>query len=535
MINILSKNKYSVLGHLTFITLIIFAICLAAERVLLIDSAYQLFYDINNESMLINDKRYSMFLSQIIPWILIKLHAPLWCIIVGYSVSFVIVGYILYIVAVHVLKNEKAGLLMIFMLFCMRHTFFHCISETFQLMYLASFLFAWIYYSHSEKTASKIMYYAMMAIITALCIYIHPIALFFVLFIICFRFVDGNFKIDAKIIASTLIFILLVAIKLMLTESNSHDSSFIPSMDELKFAITNFFSTYSYIFFISEKFYIYPTIILALCSIFYIRKKLWWKLSFIVLFNIAFFAMSIIVYYKGDGPIGMERSFLPLLFFTGLPFVKDLMPALKPKTDMLVFVAIAAVTVISFVRIGNASTNYTYRLEQIEKISALANQENKHKLIITKSTAGIVFPINIWGLAIESMMYTAAKDPENTVTIYMEEDDFDTSSPEYYSTDTYLCVPWWRNWNISELNSNYFRLPPQQYYLVKYTDEQYSFPQLSDNKLLQRENNINRIISNIKNDPEWLKYVEEQAKEKGISLEQNLRENAIWVIDEMGE
>ncbi len=533
--NNIANKKYAILGHLTFITLIIFAICLAAERVLLIDSAYQLFYDINNEDILINDKRYSMFLSQIIPWILIKLHAPLWCIIVGYSVSFVIIGYIFYILAVHVLKNEKAGLLMIFMLFCMNHTFFHCISETFQLMYFASFLFAWLYYSHNGKVTSKITYYIVLLLISALCIFIHPIALFFVLFLLCYKFIDSKFKFDATTIAGAIVFVLLVAVKLLLTDSNSHDSSFIPTVDELKFAVSNFFSTYTFRYFVQTNFYIYPVILLVLCSAFYIKNKAWWKLAFIVLFNLAFFAMSVIVYYKGDGPIGMERSFLPLIFFTGLPFVKDVLPSLKPKIDFVVFAALTIVAVFSFVRIGKTGMEYTARLNEIEKISVLAQQENKHKLIITKATAGVTMPLNIWGIAIESMMYTSMYSQENTVTIYMEDDDFDPSRNEYHNTDIYLCVPWWRKWNICDLNHRYFNLPEQQYYLLSYKDGKYSLCELDEIGNMSHEMHINQIIANIKSDPEWFDYVKAQALEKGISLEQNLRENAIWVIDEMGE
>jgi hypothetical protein len=59
----LSTRKYLLLGHLSMAVLFVMAVLFANERVLLSDSAYQLFYDINHRGMLINDSRYSMVLT----------------------------------------------------------------------------------------------------------------------------------------------------------------------------------------------------------------------------------------------------------------------------------------------------------------------------------------------------------------------------------------------------------------------------------------------------------------------------------------
>ncbi|MBR4803192.1 MAG: hypothetical protein IK032_00960, partial [Bacteroidales bacterium] len=56
----LSENKYMVLGHCSMLVLFILAVVFANERVLLTDSAYQVFYDINHDGVLINDSRYTM-------------------------------------------------------------------------------------------------------------------------------------------------------------------------------------------------------------------------------------------------------------------------------------------------------------------------------------------------------------------------------------------------------------------------------------------------------------------------------------------
>ena len=94
----------------------------------------------------------------------------------------------------------------------------------------------------------------------------------------------------------------------------------------------------------------------------------------------------------------------------------------------------------------------------------MAEQQGQHKLIVTRSAAEELFPEDIWGLALESMLYTAQQGPEHTVTIYKEEDDFDRSDADLYQNpDVYVAVNWWKRWEVKELNPHYFQLPAQGY------------------------------------------------------------------------
>ena len=103
-------------------------------------------------------------------------------------------------------------------------------------------------------------------------------------------------------------------------------------------------------------------------------------------------------------------------------------------------------------------------MSEISTIAAQARKEGQQKLIVTRSTAEEIFPINIWGLALESMLYTARDGADQTVTLYMEEDDFDRTDDDLYNNpDVYVSVNWWKRWEVKDLNSHYFRLPAQGY------------------------------------------------------------------------
>lgn len=67
-------------------------------------------------------------------------------------------------------------------------------------------------------------------------------------------------------------------------------------------------------------------------------------------------------------------------------------------------------------------------------------------------------------------------------------------------------------------------LPDYMFGFIPYALEQLREGHLND------EAAINQIISNMKNNPQWFKAIEEQAVQRGITLEENLRQNAEYVL-----
>ena len=466
-------SRLVLFGHLCMAALLLLAVYFAEERVLLIDSAYQLFHDINHESILINDRRYSMVLSQLLPWLLIKLHVPLRWVIVAYSAGFVMMAYGCYILAVHVLKKRAMGLLMVFSLLAMRATFFHCISETFQLMFFAPLLYACL--ESLDEGRRSWWLWALTVLVELAAFFIHPVSIFFIVFIVLHRWIDsGRFGLPQTVCVALLV--ACVAVK-MLGGQSGHDESFIPTVETLSYAVQHFFRLNSIQFFYIHfpDFYLFPFLLWLLTLIGYARRRKWMRFVMCFAFVTGFFVMSVVVYWKGDGPIGMERTYLPLLFFIGLVFLHDELPALCRHRVPAVMVCALYVLLatVSLVRVGVSTRPYANRLAEIGTIAAQARAEGQHKLLVTRSTAEAIFPVNIWGLALESMLYTARDGAENTVTIYMEDDDFDRQDPLYDDTDAYVAVNWWKRWSVDELNPHYFRLPAQGYLELVKTEEGY--------------------------------------------------------------
>ena len=458
----LRENKYLILGHLTFLVLFILSFILANERVLYIDSVAQVFEFIRDEGFEIYDKRYTMYLFQALPVLAIKLHLPLPVVVYSYSFSMPVIGYLLWLITVYFFKDRKIGILMLFVILGIRQTFFHAISETFQLMLLASFLYAWLFQTRNELLCvfSKVLYYIIACVFIALCVFIHPVAAFFVLFILGMYILNKNISIFQKCIIAILT-IGIVGLKFL--NIGGHDMTFVVSMQEIFTRISKIMVLNSSIWYYQRiiDFYWMPLLMFIVSLVFYWKRKDYWHFAFLSGFVIMFWATTVVVYAGGGRSLDMERSFLPLFFFCGIPFITEVFHNLSVKNAKIFFVGLTVFLFIGFVKISVASIPYIKRLKKIEQITTMANQQGKKKILIAEETAKQIFPINSWGLGFESMIYSAMEwGIDSTVNLYVVE-NIDDIHEKYKNTEVYFAVPWWTFWEIDALNSHYFKLPRQ--------------------------------------------------------------------------
>ncbi|MBR1550303.1 MAG: hypothetical protein IJ634_06660 [Bacteroidales bacterium] len=474
-------DPYLLLGHVCMILLLVLSVVYANVRVLLTDSAYQVFYDLNHPGILINDSRYSMVLTQILPWLAIHLHAPLWLVVVSYSASFILVGYACWLVTAYAMGQRKAATLMLFVLLGIGGTFLHCISESFQLMFYAPMLYGWMCVG-GEKLGMKsgkwkVGYYLILALLVALAFFIYPMAVFYILFAVGFRLLEGGKPhIDVPALATAALLMAYIVLYWIIGPSG-HDSEFVPTWDVVLHSLRHFASLGSFTTFLIlfARIYFVPTVLLVLTLIGYARGRQWWKFAFLAGYTLCFFVSSCIIYQTGDSRISRERYFIPLFFIVGLAFLVDELPRFSQRQRQWWFCIFVALIVFAFGRIMHYVHSYELRLEAIAEVTQMAERQGQHKLLVTRSTAEEAFPLDIWGLALESMLFTAQQGPEHTVTIYKEEDDFDRTNADLYDNpEVYVSVNWWKRWEVKDLNPYYFRLPAQGYKELVKTEEGYA-------------------------------------------------------------
>src|ERR1700749_3504358 len=107
-----SRNYYSILTNTFFIVAAIFAIVFAHER-FQADGAYYLFKVVNYEHFQVEHQRYILAISQMLPLLGAKLGLSMNPIIILNSLNNVVFFYLLFLYAVHYLKDKTAGVAII--------------------------------------------------------------------------------------------------------------------------------------------------------------------------------------------------------------------------------------------------------------------------------------------------------------------------------------------------------------------------------------------------------------------------------------
>ena len=465
------RTGYCLLGHLTFLTMLVFSLVWMFPRVCYIDSAYQLFDLINSGHFTINDGRRSMVVSELLPLLFLKLHLPLSWIIAAYSASFVLMAYLCYVVVRHLLKDYGTALAMLFTFLCMNHTFMHCISETFQLMFAAALLYALL--ACHRRTGSKVAavcHAVAMLLVAAFCAFIHPVAIFFLAFVWLYVWVDEGFHFRWETVFALAAFILVEALKLLLPAQGGRDATFLLPLPELLSKLPDFWHFGSLRFLRDHIFSLYymPLLLFVWTSVWYIRRRMVWKSLFYIGFNLGFLFITLWIYFAGDGPIAMERSFMPLALFTALPFVREVLPEWKPIGHRIAGLIMTLLLALTFIRMGSGAEKASVRLHKMDNLLVEARQEGVRKLFVSKEDADALGVEYSWGAAIETMLYvTARHGRECCSNMFIYEDAAALQLPEcLLATDRVAFVPWWIFLHRDGLNAGYFPLPDEPFYFL---------------------------------------------------------------------
>lgn len=469
-----NRLGYRVLGHLSFLAMLVFSLVWMFSRVCYTDSAYQLFDLINTGIFSINDGRRSMVVSELLPLLFIKLHLPLPSVIASYSLSFVLMAYACYIVVLHVLKDERTALVMPLFFLCMCHTFLHCISETFQLMFAAALLYALLAYRRQTASKAAAVAHALsLALVSVFCAFIHPVAIFFLAFVWLYVWVDESFRWRWETVFGLLVFVLAEVLKLALPAQGGRDASFLLPLPVLLSKLPDFLHFGSLHFFKNHIFSLYylPLLLFVWMSVWYLRRRQWWKALFYIGFNLGFLFVTLWIYFAGDGPIAMERSFLPVMLFTALPFVREVMPAWKASWHKAVVCVLLPLLAISFIRMGVKAEKNSQRLQAMDAVMVKARQAGACKVFVSKEEAealGIEFS---WGTGVESMMYiTSVRGKEQCSNLFVYDDAYLLDLPEMRAHNSMARFPWWVFYGLDMVNAAYFPLPEAPYHVLHLQD-----------------------------------------------------------------
>ncbi len=459
------KNSYFLLlGHFSFVVLFIFSILFFKERIIFSDSAFQFFKIINFEKINIEASRYGAILPQLPVILALKLGASLKCLTILYSVSFILIYYIVFLTCTYLLKNLTAGLSVIFVLIlCISQSFFHPVTETHQSLAYSVLFYAILQYSGFQH---KIIQMLLATAVMILSFLTHPVAVYPTIFII------GYVAIDKKQLRSFEPYFLFLMIgglaiaKVFLTNENSYEGRFFSELLNSPSIILDLPFAYSTKFFIKRipGLYFWLVILELALIVYFILKKEYVKLTWQLASSFFFFIITLLTYNQGDADMMMERAFMPLALFTAIPLLKEIVE----RSDKNKFIKIAFLTVViigSFIRIHSQGERFSERTRFSEQLLSKTAQLPNRKFIIERVDLGDKYPIS-WAHSFETLILSKIEKELPTQTIYPANDLTKLSKYTQDVNDVFLGADFWLEWEIDGLNPRYFDLPTNYPYKV---------------------------------------------------------------------
>jgi hypothetical protein len=462
------------IAHFVFLFLFVYAAYFYLVR-LYSDTSFFTFKILAFEKFNIEAGRYTSFLSQIIPLILIKLHAGLKTVLMGYSVSIVLVFYGIFLICLYTFSSLRAGLLATTLMFLgVSDTSMYAVTEIFIGMMFSTMFYAFLeYYFQNEarfSSARKSVLIGIGILIVPVCMFSHPSTLFPVLFILIFQAIDKN------LLKNKVIFLLIAAavvtygLKYLSIDKNSYEGDQISTLNNLFSILGNFTNLNSLHFFMKFVFkgvYVLPLVLFGITLVFYSIRRDYTKLAYSFAGTIGFFVLLMVIFSRGESDLGMEKNLIPLWIFIALPFIHDVLfydykiSYLKPAIFALVVIA----GLSGFYR---ATVIYGDRLSYIKQIiESASTTTNSKKIIIEKKNLNMDRLAGTWSIANESLLISSVNGPQFSKTIYLVDNLDEINSYDMQRTDVYLCVPFWREWGYSSLNPVYFQLPREPYKVLE--------------------------------------------------------------------
>ncbi len=467
MFNYSIRRVSIIIGHFFFLMLFMLAILYSKERVVFIDTVYQFFKIVNFGKFNIEAGRYSAFLTQI-PLILgIKTQLSLRSLLMIYSISFILVYYLVFILCVHVFKNITAGLSIIFIfLLCIKQSFFHSSTETHQGLVYTALLYAIL--SYPFKPDRYVIRYLFIGIAVLLSFYSHPVTFFTILFVTGLYMVDQARWKDKGAYFTIAFITLLMVLKLVFTPKDSYEAGFFSEIFNFLKSGTDIRQLTGWIFLKNgyRELYSWLSLFFLFTLIIQIIRKEYLLFIYTLSTSLLFLIITLITYNKGDAIVMMERAFMPLTIFVMIPFLKGEIQ----RTNKIITPIFALLIIFSLLsgvrRVHFEGQRFKKKYSYTEKLIEKADTMHGSKFLMEKSD-NPELDFFLWTFPYTTMVISSMEGNDATKTIFLTDD---LSKYEIYLTDKtniYLGEPFWLEHAVYRLNHQYFRLPEEPYQLLE--------------------------------------------------------------------
>ena len=431
-------------GLLVFFVLAVGALVFYKERALLIDNGFQVFLMISDQRMEIMAQRWPALINRLLPFLFIKMEAPLTVVLKVFSLSYVLVQFCIFILLTKTLKTPRLGLLQIVVLIAVTcDGFYWCNSE--QILGLSLVILLLAVFENSYITGKREI--AILSALGIIILFTHPLLLIPLTFIlVCDQVLKG------KINVRKTVFLAIFLVTWFLKKSflpNWYDSmksrEFNNNLDRYINSLWDIPSLQMFTSDLISKYYVLLLGLVLILTLCLLRRK-----YLLLLMTSAGIMLYVLIIHIGEPSI--EFPFYVEINYYGLVlvifyFVFQLFESWsKYLVPLRVFVV--AFAIISFVRISHFSQNWSNRLAWTE------NQLQEtvcDKLLIGESEIPESIKFFTWSFPYESLLIGSLENKDKSIHVLpgkslneLNQDTFHTvlrDLPAEYFENVYFTFP----------------------------------------------------------------------------------------------
>lgn len=462
-------------GHLMFLVLFVLAVVYYLERTIFVDPCYAVFNLIYYKSYIVEAGRTTAVYPQTLALLAIRWGWPLKSVLAVYSVSFILLYYIIYLVIAYIFRLRRLALAVpLALLLGVKYSFFWISTETHQAVAYTILFYAFLAWSAGFRPG---ILYRLIRVVAAagilyFCFHSHPVALFTVLFALGFFIVENKFwlKPDGYILAG--IIIAMAVAKFLAGSSVGYESFFFKGFGEFFDRLGNIFGSESFRFLKGNitGIYLFSALLFVVTTAWYIMKKQYLKLVYYLTAILAFSLILFTTFNIWFFPFIQEKNLMGLNVFLLIPFLRDVEFGGK-KSRYIVPVMAALIFLTGVFRVVRASAFYRDRLDYIGSLIRSVRDFPEKKFVIPAQMISRE-RLNVnWGLATESLMLSSLESPDSSVSIYVNDDDGKIPEGTNFNDSLlFICAPWAKDLEIRRLDRRYFDLRNSPYRVLEEKD-----------------------------------------------------------------
>jgi hypothetical protein len=472
-----------ILGFLFFGALLFLAWIFFKERMINYDPAFFSFRIIHEKNYDIELGRWGSVVSQVLPLWFLKSGCSLETFLRVYSISFILIYYLIFLLITVGLRNTRAGIILMFSLcLAFRHVFYYPTAELYQGIAICVLIWALTFPEKEyESTFKRVIAFVIVCIFVFILSYYHQIIVFPLLFIFLFSIIEERRYTDKFLLGALLLTALWFFIRIKFLTNTSYEQGKIPAVKEIFSQIGNIKQMPSYIYFKSfvRHFLLFLAILNLVCVVEMLYRKKILLSAFYILFNIGFIYLILVTFKNGESPIMYENYITILGLFCAIPLSKIL---LKIRWSHVTLPLIAFILLINVKNIYGSHVPFTHKQEYLKRIAASARQMPEKKYVIDSRNLPWHYDWISWALPFETLLYSSLESPDSAVSVCVA-----TPVSQYDSISTwknvFLGPPWAITWFwIPDIDKKFYSLPDGPYAKLTTAQKDTSFNETLFNK-----------------------------------------------------